>query len=246
MALHNKVLQRKAAADAVSYKTFSFATKSPTIEGRTVCGYLAAFGNVDSDNDLLVKGCFAKSLNDRGVTSTGGNKIAHLWQHKMDMPLGQYKVLKEDEYGLYFEAEYDDIQKANDALVQFKSGTLSNFSIGYSYVWDKCEWDNTQDCLIVKEVNLYEGSVVTLAANDKAMYIGMKSEQKANEIAILTEEYNEAITGLPARKKYELGQIFDKIKALAGNEPPDAKREALKTESQPPKKSKFAKLSKLN
>lgn len=244
--LHEKVIERKSAADAVSYKNFSFETKSPTISGRTVCGYLAAFGNIDSDRDLLIKGCFSKSLNERGVASTGGNKIAHLWQHKMDMPLGKYTTLKEDDYGLYFEAEYDDIQKANDALVQFKSGTLANFSIGFGYVWDKMEYDEAQNCFIVKEVNLYEGSVVTLAANDMAKFVGMKSEQKAVELSILKEEYQEISTGLPARKKYELGQIFDKLIALAGNEPIDVKRQSLKNQQQPLKKSKFAKLAELN
>ncbi len=241
MALHKKIAEKKSAMPLVGYKSFSFAIKAPKIEGRTVTGYLAAFNNIDTDGDLLIKGCFAKSLTERGVDSTAGNKIAHLWQHKMDEPIGNYTVLKEDDYGLYFEAQYDDVPKANQALTQFKSGTLNNFSIGYGYVWDKMEYDEEQNCIVYKEINLYEGSVVTLAANPMAMYTGLKSEQKANEIQLLKEEIQEIISGLKPRKRFELAQIFDKLSALSTSEPQDSKKQALKEGKEPPKKkSMFA------
>ena len=37
------------------------------VANRTVSGYLASFGNKDSDSDIILKGAFSKSLNDRGV-----------------------------------------------------------------------------------------------------------------------------------------------------------------------------------
>lgn len=234
MALNKKVAEKKESALPVMYKTISFKLdeKSMSVTGRTVTGYLAAFGNIDGDSDRLLKGCFAKSLAERGVNHTGGNSIAHLWQHKMDIPLGKYSVLKEDDYGLFFECPYDDIQKANDALIQFGSGTLKNFSIGYSYVWDKIEWNEADKCFDVKEVELYEGSVVTLACNENALFTGLKSEQVEDEINILTEEAEELLSTLKARKRYELGQIFSKLKSLAMLEPILESKESLKKKAE--------------
>jgi HK97 family phage prohead protease len=254
--LHKKLQAKKDASDPVMYKniTCQIDTKTLSVTGRTVTGYLSAFKNRDSDNDILMPGCFAKSLAERGVGTTGGNTIAHLWQHKMDTPLGSYTVLKEDDYGLYFECVYDDIQKANDALVQFKSGTLKNFSIGYAYVWDKmeymdyCEKDNAivmpggccpqcgsttlSYCFIIKEVELYEGSVVTLAANPMALYTGMKSEQRDDELRILKEEAQEILSTLKPRKRFELSQIITKLSTLASIKPPLDEKEALKREAE--------------
>jgi HK97 family phage prohead protease len=230
-----KMQEKRAAALPVGYKSFS--AKDMKVEGRTVTGYLAAFNNIDSDYDLLIKGCFAKSLADRGVGSTNGNKIAHLWQHKMDEPLGTYTVLEERDFGLYFECVYDDVPKANQALIQFKSGTLANFSIGYSYIWDKMEWDDNKDCCIIKELNLYEGSVVTLAANPLAHFVGLKGVEREDEIQILKEEATEAIAGIKnPRKRYELGQMLSKLLALAEVKPPAEDREALKLEAEKKKK----------
>ena len=39
--------------------------------------------------------------------------------------------------GLYFEAVIDDVERGNQAIKQAESGTLNQFSIGYSYVREK-------------------------------------------------------------------------------------------------------------
>jgi len=226
--LHNKIQARKSTTAPVVYKSYSTTSeKDLTVNGRTVTGYLAVFNNKDSDGDILIKGCFAKSLQERGVDSTTGNKIAHLWQHDMKDPLGKYTVLKEDDYGLYFECPYDDIPQANRALKQFQSGTLDKFSIGYCYVWDKMEYDENADAFVCKELELYEGSVVTMAANDMTYFAGLKSEQRADELEILTEEANDAMTGLKPRKRHEIGQLISKFIALAKTKPQSEGKEAL-------------------
>ena len=246
MAKNDKLNAKRATAPAISYKEFSFAIKEPTVEGRTVCGYLAVFGNKDSDCDILIKGCFAKSLTERGVGSPAGNKIAHLWQHQMCEPLGKYITLKEDDFGLYFEAVYDDIELANRALTQIKSGTLNKFSIGYTYVWDKMEYDEVRDAFICKELNLYEGSVVTLAANDMTYVTGVKSEQKAEMVESLKEDMDMALVGVKSHKQFEIRQIFSKLMALATVEPVDSQKEKIKGESKPLEQKPAAKSRKTN
>ncbi len=67
----------------------------------------------------------------------------------------------EDDIGLYFETlPLDNVQWANDLLVQLKSGTINNFSIGFKHVWDRVEWDDEEDCMVNLEIRLFEISAV--------------------------------------------------------------------------------------
>lgn len=252
---HKKIEERKSKALPIVYKELYFSVKEPEINGRIVTGYLAVFNNRDSDGDVLIKGCFAKSLAERGVGSTSGNKIAHLWQHDMKDPLGNYSVLKEDDFGLYFECEYDDIPQANRALTQFKSGTLNKFSIGYCYVWDKMEYDenfvvqgsDARGAFICKEINLFEGSVVTLAANDMTYFAGLKSEQRESILEDLTEEVDQLLRGIKGSKQYELRQLTTKLLALAHTKPVADQKQTLKSgQDAKTKGGKLSALSKLS
>jgi HK97 family phage prohead protease len=202
----------------VKYKSLSFKDITIDEESNKISGYLAVFGNKDDDGDILMKGCCAKSLRDRGPQSATSRKIAFLWQHDMENPLGRFTILREDDYGLYFEAEMDKgIEICDRALIQLKSGTLNQFSIGYQYIWDQCEWDVNSEALIVKEINLFEGSIVTMGANEMTYFAGMKSAQRKEAIEKLLKETEKFIISLPDHKQYAARQIMAKnISAAIG------------------------------
>jgi HK97 family phage prohead protease len=216
----------------VQYKSLTVKEAQLDDTGKKVSGYLAVFGVKDSDSDILIKGCFAKSINERGPESSSNGKIAFCWQHDIKDPIGLFTTLKEDNFGLYFEAELDDtdaVPIAKRALAQMKSGTLNQFSIGYQYVWDKIEYDESVDAFIVKEVNLFEGSVVTLGANSYTYFAGMKSEQKEAAVNDLKKETETIIKSLPKDFQYQTRQLIAKHIALAQSQP----GKPLKEESKP-------------
>lgn len=159
---------------SVYYK--SFAHKAVVEEGSNkVTGILNAFGNIDSARDIVIKGAFAKSISERGPGSSTHRKIAFLWMHDMKMPIGRFTKLEETNAGLYYEGELDEIPFSQDTIKpQLKSGTLDQHSIGYNYVYDKLEYDQEQDAFIVKELDLYEGSIVTLGCNENTPFGGFK------------------------------------------------------------------------
>lgn len=160
---------------SVWYKSFSAAT-SVDEDSNKVSGYLAAFNNIDSDRDILIKGAFAKSITERGPGSATARKIAFLYMHDMKIPVGRFTKLEEMELGLYYEGELDLIPFAQETIKpQLKSGTLNQHSIGYNYIYDKLSYDEAQDAFIVKEVNLFEGSIVTLGANENTPFGGFKN-----------------------------------------------------------------------
>ena len=169
-------------------------------------------------SEVTVKGCFAKSIKERGPASNARAKIAFLWMHNMEEPLGQFMELKEDDYGLYFKAKLDPIPEADRALIQIKSGTLNQFSIGYQYVWDKVKYDETTDSIMLLEVVLYEGSVVTIGCNTETYAI-----KSADDLLVAKEnldaETEMILKTLPRNKQLEIRQLLSKHISLASIQP---------------------------
>ena len=200
----------------IVYKSFGGET---TVTGRTVCGYLASFGNKDSDKDIILKGAFAKSLNERGVQSNTARKVAFLYQHDMSRPIGRFTTLTEDEKGLYFEAEIDNIPLGNDVLEQYKSGTLNQHSIGFRYIMDKTQYDEKSEAFLIKEVDLFEGSVVTMGSNENTPFLGIKSEQLESYEEELRRETEAILKHIPFEEGYKIRQLISKHISLKEAEP---------------------------
>ena len=197
-------------------------------ESRTISGYAAIFGNKDRDGDIIMRGAFAKSIADRGPQSDAKGKIMFLWQHEHTQPLGRITTLIEDEKGLYFEAELDHVQEADRALAQLESGTLNQFSIGFSYVQDALTYDEEKDAYIVSEVKLYEISVVSIAANPETEYLGLKSyANKEDALTHLAVQVKEACTGLPIEKQELIQRVVTRSLALHESTPQVARTEQV-------------------
>jgi hypothetical protein len=174
---------KKQKSNLIQLKSLSstLAIKDVDMTSRRVKGYLAGFGNKDSDDDIILKGAFAKSLSENGVNSTSNRRIAHLYQHNMSRIIGVFEELKEDDLGLYFVSKMLETSEGNDRLIEYQSGALREHSIGFKYIWDKVEYDDEQDAYIIKEVKLYEGSAVTFGANENTPYLGTFKNNESKE-----------------------------------------------------------------
>src|SRR4051812_47335823 len=95
--------------------------------GRTVTGYFAAYGNRDSDGDVIQKGAFAKTITERGPT--GLDQIKNLLDHDILKSVGKVTVLKEDDFGLYYESKIGRHALGQDYLMMCEDGLISNHSI---------------------------------------------------------------------------------------------------------------------
>lgn len=198
------------------------------IESRTVKGYLAVFNTPDSYGTVAVKGCFAKSINERGPQSQSKQKIAFLWMHDICDPAGQFTVLKEDDYGLYFEAVCDDVPTGERALKQINSGTINQFSYGFDYVWEKMEYDEQRDAILMFEVVLYEGSAVTFGSGAETYAIRTVEdfETKKEQLDFETEDF---IRSVSRNKQLELRQLIAKHISLAQIKPDELRQKPLET-----------------
>lgn len=135
-------------------------------------GYGSVFGVKDSYSDIIVPGAFAKSL---AAWQEKGRLPALLWQHNMSEPIGIYTEMREDETGLYLKGRLliDDDPLAKRAHAHMKAGSLSGLSIGY--VLNDYDYDNQKDAFILKDIDLWEVSLVTFPANDEARISNVKS-----------------------------------------------------------------------
>lgn len=185
-------------------------------DSRKISGYAAIFNNIDKSGDKLIKGCFARSISERGVNSPANDKILLLWQHDISEPLGRITELREDDKGLYFEAIIDEIELGDRALKQLESGTLNQFSIGYNYIWESCQTDPIDGSFVVKEVKLYEISIVSIGCNGETEYLGLKSTDDINKAyKDLNNDISTFNHGISALKQRKLQEIIAKAISLS-------------------------------
>jgi uncharacterized protein len=157
-------------------------------------GYASVFNVVDSHNDSIEPGAFAASLKKRA----GGKKVKLLWQHHTDEPIGQFRSIREDSHGLYVEAQLSlEVQKAYEAYLLLKTGTVEGLSIGYNTV--KSMIDDRTGVRILTEIDLWEISLVTFPANPDAQITMVKDYSYQTSLARLGQEIDRARQVLSTR-----------------------------------------------
>jgi len=171
-------------------KNISFEIKDLDTAGRRVQFAAASFGNVDSDNDVISKGAFAKSISERGPESTSNRKIKFLRYHDFEHEIGLIKSLEETHDHLVVTADLGRSTKGNDAFLDYQDGIITEHSIGFMLVNDKI---NIMDSGVreLKEVNLMECSAVTFGANSETPVFNVS---KGNETEYL-EKLNNQVNG---------------------------------------------------
>lgn len=215
-------------------KTCSIAIKEIDTDLRIVKGYYASFGNIDSDQDMGIKGMFTKSIEKHGPDSDSNRKIHHLSFHDTTRPAGKIQVLKEDDKGLYFETKMGTHTDGEDALRMYKDDIITEHSFGFNYIMDKTEYveptEKDSGFWKLHEVQLWEGSHVVFGANENTPNLtNVKSQKDLNDILEKNEERTEkflrAIKDGSYSEKYnqmfeiELRQIGKQYKSLIQFEP---------------------------
>lgn len=202
-------------------------------DGLTTEGYLAVFGTRDSYGTVFVKGCFAKSIQERGPASLANDKIAFLCFHDIEKAAGQFTELEEDNYGLRFVAKHNkDVQRQRETGVQINDGTYNQFSVGFNYIWDKVTWDDRMDAALIGECDLREGTVLIIMAANTDTHAIRSVEERTKELLDLGEKAELFLAKLPKTSQLELRKLLTEYKTLASVEPEPTK-ETLSARSKP-------------
>lgn len=161
----------------MEYKAIEIETKEIGEDGRTVTGFAAVFGNIDSGYDRIHKGAFKKTLKE------SGGRVKHLWQHDMSQPpIATVKELREvgrDELpdsvtkawpdatgGLLVVRKYLDTPRGNEILRGIEAGAISEMSFAYDPL--KYDFEPDKDGMQIRnlrELRLWETSDVVWGMN---------------------------------------------------------------------------------
>jgi uncharacterized protein len=136
----------------------AFATEWKT-DGATgaIEGYAAVFGNVDTYGDIILRGAFSNTM--------GKRKVKMLWQHDPGQPIGVWDEMREDDTGLYMKGRIiPEVERGKEAIALMSAKAIEGLSIGYRTMDAEYKDGNRY----IKEIDLWETSIVTFPANEMA------------------------------------------------------------------------------
>jgi len=146
-------------------KKFKFEIKE-MLEDGTFTGVASMYGNLDLGGDIVEKGAFTKTLQEKTT-------VPILWCHKTDMPIG-IGELQDTESGLIINGKLNlEVEKAKEAYALIKQGAIKGLSIGYDVVKQKYE----KGVRLLKELKLWEVSIVTFPMNTESTIIAVKEDE---------------------------------------------------------------------
>ena len=216
------------------FKTVSFKLESSNDEGE-FSGYAAVFGNVDSGGDIIEKGAFARTIVD------DFDRIKILSQHNSyELPIGKPLALREDGKGLYIRGKISDTQAGRDIRTLLKDGVLCELSIGYDALDFEIDANGIRH---LKEIKLWEVSIVTWAMNDQAKIDGVKSlvegltaDVKAGRMTRSRMDALRMFLAVVKELADTLGAFLDPPEPGDPDEPPDPDTQQTFGKSADPKK----------
>lgn len=137
----------------------------------TIEGYGSMFNIMDRGGDMVMPGAFKKTLREWKKMK---QLPQMLWSHDMSMPIGLWTSMEEDEKGLKLKGELIlEVPQAATAHALLKRSAVKGLSIGYRT--RDYEIDRTTGVRKLKDVELYEVSLVAIPMLPEAQVTGVKT-----------------------------------------------------------------------
>lgn len=155
------------------YKSLDVEVKAADDQAGTITLYAAAFGNVDRQGEVIVPGAF---MNLSEFVSDGWIGLAH---DMAALPVATVKAAEQDSHGLRLECEWHSTPEAQKARTVVKErldrGKAVKCSIGYRVVEAGHETRDGNPVAVLKQIELFEASIVNLPANPRAEVVEAKA-----------------------------------------------------------------------
>jgi HK97 family phage prohead protease len=196
----------------VSNKTFKLEIKEFGDSQGTFTGLASVYGNKDLGGDIVEPGAFTKTLADKS------GEVPILWQHDMREPIGLGRVTDTAE-GLRIKGELAlESPVAQKAYGLLKRGVLKGLSIGYDTIREEMKGTTR----FLKELKLWEVSIVTFPMNELATVTGIKQLEDAKlELAEFIENEKFKFKALSEQHAAVLKALVDQIAAKHDKDAPN-------------------------
>lgn len=218
--MDKKIQELRQKATPIQYRGVSvdasgklITTSGSLLDERIVEGYGVIWGSKNAHGEQFVRGSFSKSITENGPLSGANYQIKFRKDHEEVCAL--FDELKEDEIGLYFRTKpLDEVEHCNELLIQLRSGSYNNFSIGFKPIWDKAEYQSDTDTIVYKESKLMEISAVAIPSDTETF--AMRSGE---EIEYLNDDVEDFIVSLPKSKQLEARKLITRCMSLEQPKP---------------------------
>jgi HK97 family phage prohead protease len=148
-------------------------------------GYASLFGVMDNGGDNVQAGAFKKSLKKRGA-----GKVKMLFQHHSSDIIGVWDEISEDEKGLRVKGHLLlALPLAQQAHVLMKAKALDGMSIGFRTI--NADIDRATGMRLLKEVELWEISIVTFPMLPAATVTAVKGETVLGDARAMEQAYRD-------------------------------------------------------
>lgn len=135
-------------------------------------GYASVFDGLDSYGDKIQAGAYKSTITDRE------RPVQLRWNHSGPV-IGKFTEIYEDEKGLFVSGELTKGHSvAEDTAALLRHKAISGLSIGYSVK----DFEQQGVVRVLKEIELYEISIVETPADNNAHIMGIKSATKLKDV----------------------------------------------------------------
>lgn len=159
-------------------RAYNFEVRAIDDDRGTFEGYGSVFDVIDSYREVVAPGAFKNTLEKwKGK----GRLPPILYQHRAAEPLGAFTEMREDERGLFVKGQLlvDDIQRAREVRALLRAKAIAGMSIGFNVAEGGEEYDSRAGIYTLKDVELWEVSIVTFPANEAANVESVKAQRDA-------------------------------------------------------------------
>lgn len=135
----------------------------------SIQGYAAVWDNVDLQNEIVRRGSFAKSIEERVKAGDIKLMVRH-FAHGGDVPdlIGTVVEAREDDFGLWFRAKLSKIKLAQDTRTLVREGHVNGASVGFLPIkWNFMDVDG-KGVVELLENKLLEVTITAQPANELA------------------------------------------------------------------------------
>lgn len=178
-------------------------------EGQFIA-YASVFGNKDSYGDVVMPGAFAKTIAE---WIKSGDPIPLLFGHNMSDPdynIGHIVSAEEDAVGLKVTAQIDlEGPKGRQTYRMLKGRRVRQMSFAYDEIDSGPAVHDGDHVWELRELKLYEVSVVTIGANQDTEILAVKA--RADRVAERAERDIKAGRVLSAKNESELRNAHESI-----------------------------------
>ncbi len=187
-------------------------------------GYGSFFNVKDLQRDTVLPGAFKRTIKNNGGV------FPMLFNHRPEKEIAITESAKEDNNGLFVKGKLyisddprEDLPDARATYIRMKRRKEAGKPIGLSIGYEPKAWEydpedsalpDWQRGRLLKEIKLWEISIVTFPANEQATIQNIKStEEEINTFMFMIEDFKEGRV-LSRANRGLVKELIDKLKAL--------------------------------